>query len=235
MRVLALDTTTRAGSVALVENGRIVAERHGDETLSHAERLPRDLIRLIEDCGVELAEIAVFGVAAGPGSFTGLRIGIATIQGLAFVTGRRVAAVSALDALAHVAAADRSPGRRVAAWMNAYRGEVFAALYSTREAPAGSAGRVELVDGPLVDAPERILLRWSGVDVHIGDGATAYAHVIGSNGRVLPAPDLAGMIGLMAHARATAGDTVDPAGIQPIYIRRPDAELAKEKARDVAR
>src|SRR5262245_32388526 len=104
MRVLALDTTTRAGSVAIVEDGRVVDERSGDPSRAHAERLPRELLDVLATHHVGLGDIDVFAVAAGPGSFTGMRIGIATMQGLALTLGRPIVAVSALDALAHVAA-----------------------------------------------------------------------------------------------------------------------------------
>src|SRR5438132_7531454 len=99
MRVLALDTTTRAGSVALVDDDVIVEERPGDPLRTHAERLPAELLALVAGDGRALASIDMFAVAAGPGSFTGLRIGIATIQGLAVVSHRRIVAVSALEAL----------------------------------------------------------------------------------------------------------------------------------------
>src|SRR5215831_17702615 len=119
MRVLALDSTTRAGSVALVENGVVVDQRAGDPSRTHGERLPAELAAL----GAPWPTIDVFAVASGPGSFTGLRIGIATMQGLALVTGRRLVAVSGLEALAQLAGADAAPGARVAAWIDAQRGE----------------------------------------------------------------------------------------------------------------
>src|SRR5450631_4316072 len=106
MRVLALDTTTRAGSVALVEDDRVVEEREGDSSRTHALRLPAELLRVLETRGLAIADVDLFAVASGPGSFTGLRIGIATMQGLAVVQQRRVAGISALDALAHLAARD---------------------------------------------------------------------------------------------------------------------------------
>ena len=116
MRVLALDTTTRAGSVALVEDGRVVAEEAGDARRSHAERLPADLIKLLGARGLTASDVDLFAVAGGPGSFTGLRIGIATVQGLAFVTRRQVVAVSILEALAQTAGRDAQAGTVVAAW-----------------------------------------------------------------------------------------------------------------------
>ena len=90
MRVIALDSTTRAGSVALVEDDCVIDERAGDASRPHAERLPGEIVDLAAAHGVALADVDLFAVASGPGSFTGLRIGIATMQGLAFVHGRRL-------------------------------------------------------------------------------------------------------------------------------------------------
>src|SRR5216110_3382495 len=103
MYILALDTTTRDGSVALTDDHHVVDERRGDVVRSHAERLPDELVALGRAHGLSVSEIDLFAVASGPGSFTGLRIGIATIQGLALTTGRRIVAVSALEALAQSA------------------------------------------------------------------------------------------------------------------------------------
>src|SRR3984893_14570762 len=108
MRVLALDTTTRAGSVALVDEGRVVDERRGDPSRPHARLLPGEIMTLRRERGVGIREIDLFAVASGPGSFTGLRIGIATIQGLAFVHRRRCVGVSKLEAPAQPAAALRA-------------------------------------------------------------------------------------------------------------------------------
>src|SRR5262245_51166335 len=114
MRVLALDSTTRDGSVALVtsrENAGsmparefAVVDSRGDGSRSYAERLPGDLVALLEAQKLSLADVFAFAVASGPGSFTGLRVGIATMQGLAFAAARPLIAVSALDALAHLVA-----------------------------------------------------------------------------------------------------------------------------------
>src|SRR6202166_1783248 len=119
MHVLALDTTTRTGSVALVTDGRVIVERSGDPTRAHAQRLPGDILRLLHDAGVALAAVDVFAIASGPGSFTGLRIGIATLQGLAFVNRRRIVPVSALEALAHIGSQFLPVGAVVGAWVDA--------------------------------------------------------------------------------------------------------------------
>src|SRR5712692_5758207 len=223
MQVLALDTTTRAGSVALVTDDRIVIERSGDPTRTHAERLPANILGLLHDAGITLAAVDVFAIASGPGSFTGLRIGIATLQGLAFVNGRRIVPVSALEALAQIGSQLLPAGAVVAAWIDAHRREVFSALYRVAEVPAFAPARLTEMDAPAVGGPASTLSRWMASAtvpcVFIGDGAVMYA------------PALAGAIGTMAVHRARAGDTVDPAGVQPLYIRRPDAELAREGSR----
>src|SRR3712207_3323697 len=110
MLILALDTTTRAGSAALVRDGAIVREHVGDPLLTHGQRLPADLMQLIAAAGMTLDAVDLFAVAAGPGSFTGLRVGIATVQGLAMATGKRIVPVSVLDALARAAQLPDVPG-----------------------------------------------------------------------------------------------------------------------------
>jgi hypothetical protein len=95
MRVLALDTTTSSGSVAIVDDSGVLVEAIGDPARSHAERLPGDILQAVDHAGIGIAEIDVFAVAAGPGTFTGLRIGIAMIQGLALVSGKHIVPVSA--------------------------------------------------------------------------------------------------------------------------------------------
>jgi tRNA threonylcarbamoyladenosine biosynthesis protein TsaB len=236
MRVLALDTTTRTRSAALVEGGRIVVERQGDSSRSHAECLPGDLIATLGEAGAAWASVELFAVAAGPGSFTGLRIGIATMQGLAFVNGRRMAAVSVLEALALAAGRSAPGGSVVGVWIDAYRRDVFSALYRIGgpvEPDAGGLADLVELDPPAVGPPAATLARWQRAHppphVVIGDGATQYAHVLRGHARAEPRPPLAGLIGLIAARRARAGDTSDPAGVQPLYIRRPDAELARER------
>jgi len=231
MRVLALDTTTREGSVALVEDDRIIAEQSGDGTRSHAERLPGDLMRLLAAHQQDSAAIDLFAVVAGPGSFTGLRIGIATMQGLAFVHHRRIVAVSALEALAHTASRRLDAGSLVAAWIDAHRHEVFSALYEVAEAPLFTAGRLLEVEPPAVGPPSTFLAGWGNrqVAAFIGDGASAYAPLIAGKGSLLQTPLLAGAAGLMAARERHSA--VDPARVQPIYVRRPDAEMARERDR----
>ena len=236
MRVLALDTTTRALSAAVVEDDRVLAARESDPTRTHAERLPADLLDVLGAAELEIGGVDVFAIAAGPGSFTGLRIGMATMQGLAFVQQKRMVAVSVFDALAHVAADRVAVGAVVATWIDAHRRDVYSALYRVSAARRYSRGRLVTIDEPAVGDPQATLARWFASDVHpdvfIGSGARIYSHVVaaGAPRAVVEAtPPLAAMIGLVAAERAAAGDSVDPAAVQPLYVRRPDAEIARDQ------
>src|SRR5688572_22479140 len=111
MLILALDTTTRVSSCAVARDGAVIREEAGDSSRPQAERLPGDLMSLLEHAGIALPDIDVFAVATGPGSFTGLRIGIATMQGLAFAASKPLVGVSGFDALATAAGS-----ARVATW-----------------------------------------------------------------------------------------------------------------------
>lgn len=237
MRVLALDTTTRAGSMALVIDDRIVEERRGDQSRTHAERLPAELLAVTAARGIALADIDLFAVAAGPGSFTGLRIGIATMQGLAFTTGRPIVPVSALDALGAIAAADVADGALVAAWMDAHRGDVFSALYQVMPASVFAALRLRVVEEPTVGDPDSTLRRWKTIVdrpiTFLGEGAVRYAVALQrsgiSEGHALAVPLLAGVIGRLAAARAQRGEAIEPGAVRALYVRRPDAEIERER------
>jgi tRNA threonylcarbamoyladenosine biosynthesis protein TsaB len=233
MLVLALDTTTRAGSVALVTDDRVLLERAGDASRSHAERLPGEILEALADGGVALSDVEILAVASGPGSFTGLRVGIATVQGLAVAASKRVVPVSALDALAHLGSANRDVGEVVGVWMDAYRREVFSALYRVASREGCSPERLDTLEGPAASAPEATLARWAQLghcpDVWIGDGAAVYSAVIGGRGHIQHAGPLAATIGRLAVHRARTAGAIDPAAIQPLYVRRPDAEVARDR------
>jgi tRNA threonylcarbamoyladenosine biosynthesis protein TsaB len=233
MLVLALDTTTRGGSVALARDGVVLESDEGNQAATHGERLPGDLIRVLDRRGLGVGDVDLFAVAAGPGSFTGLRIGIATMQGLAFANGKSVVGVSALDALHHLvqSMAELPPATvrpSIATWMDAHRGEVFSALYD------GGA----VLDGPSAEKPSDILQRWrprflAQPIIFGGDGAIVYAGLIAQtlpDARVVATlPPLAPSIAHLALDRARTGELSPPDSIRPIYVRRPDAELARDR------
>jgi len=241
MVVFSLDSTTRAGCVALIvaqdRGGPIVDERPGDPGRTHAERLPSDAVALLAAHGLTPADVDLFAVASGPGLFTGLRVGIAAMQGFALATGKPMAGVSALDALGQLASRDCAPRTRVAAWMDAHRRDVFTALFEVGTGPLFSGERLIEREGATVGDPGDTLERWKLMGgepaVFAGDGARRYQDAIAQRfpgAIVAPETPLAGAIALIALERARRGEVVGPAGIQPLYVRRPDAELAREHA-----
>jgi tRNA threonylcarbamoyladenosine biosynthesis protein TsaB len=224
MLTLALDTTTAAGSYALADSGVVRRELASDQTRSPAQRLPSELMAILDCEGVTLGDVDVFAVATGPGSFTGLRIGIATMQGLAFSAGKPLVGVSGLDALARIGAAG-GPENRVATWVDAWRGEVYAALYD----------RGREIESPIVALPGELLSQFDRTPtLFIGDGARTYRDMIQTRlrgaGRVAAAetPLLAGTIAILAAAAAARGECPAPHAIRPLYVRRTDAELARD-------
>ncbi len=175
---------------------------------------------LLEDARIELHDIDVYAVATGPGSFTGLRIGIATMQGLAFAAGKSLIGVSGFDAL--VRAVRGAPA--VATWVDAWRGEVFAARYEQD---------VE-VESPRVETPQALLARITTPTLFVGDAISVYADVIksacGDRARLAEpaAPAIAGTIAQIATECARAGHRPGPDDVRPLYIRRQDAERARD-------
>lgn len=243
MLILSLDTTTRGGSAAVLRGDTPLAIVDGDPSRTHGERLPGELETALARAGVMLPDIDLFAVARGPGAFTGLRIGLAAMQGAAMVTGRPVIGVSALDALAAAAAAQLAgPEALIGVWMDAARGEIFASAYhASRDADGSSA--LTILTAPEVDRPEAVWSRWTALAPHlpapartnqhlpapgwflIGDGAVRYQAVLGEIPNI-PAPPLAPFIGRLARRQGGEGPHL-PHDLQPLYVRRPDAELGQ--------
>ena len=249
MLILALDTTTRGGSCALAREDLVLCEAEGDPLAAQSSQLPGELMRLLDRAGVSLPEIDAYAVATGPGSFTGLRIGIATMQGLALATRRPLVGVSAFDALARIACDGPAASLVGAAavdgvaeepsvhtWVAAWRGEVYAARYE-------GAREVAL---PVVATPEALLslmgepgevrgAQASAAALFIGNGAATYRELIlatvGRRARVAePAtPALAGAIARLAWGEIRAGRRPPPHAVRPVYVRRPDVELKRER------
>jgi tRNA threonylcarbamoyl adenosine modification protein YeaZ/ribosomal-protein-alanine acetyltransferase len=239
MVVLALETATRAGSHAVWIDGALDASR-GDPARTHGERLPADLVALLARGDRTLADVDLFAVVAGPGSFTGLRVGMATVQGLALPLGRRVVPVPTMDAMA-AAWIDADPGEAavLALCLDGQRGDVFWATVDRTETRlgAGDAPSPAPAVGRPDDAAADIVRRAHGRAVAVvGSGAARHADVFR---RRLPSADIADLdLPLAAAAARLAARHPDRAvaadALRPIYVRRPDAELARDRARGLA-
>lgn len=215
--VLALDTTQEFGSIALLEERELVEQEplHAPDGFGHM--LFERLGRLLERHGRRITEIACFAAAAGPGSFTGVRVGLACVKGLAEATGRKVVVVSNLEAMASFGSAMQR-----AVVMDARRGEIYGAVY-------GAAG--EVLREPVVTGfPAWLETLPQGEVEFVSNGFAPFREAIENsrfvNSKITTAPRaLAAAIGRIAHQRFSAGLARDPAEIDADYVRRSDAEL----------
>jgi tRNA threonylcarbamoyladenosine biosynthesis protein TsaB len=212
MRVLAADTSTPRGSVALVEGAEVRGEvRFVSE--SHSGRLLPAIAFLLETLNVAPQSIEGYAVTIGPGSFTGLRVGLSTIQGLALAAGRPVLGLSTLDVLAArvVGEADH-----VIAMMDAFRGQVFTRHYDRTGRPLGERTS---------EAPEALLARVPQGALCIGDGVERYADLLRARPDLMRASRslfLAGTLGRLAGPPLAAGAGQEPAALRADYVRPPD-------------
>jgi tRNA threonylcarbamoyladenosine biosynthesis protein TsaB len=214
VRVLAVDTTTERGSVAVTEDDCIRGEVRLASSEGHSRRLLPAVDFLLHSLGLRPADVEAFAVTTGPGSFTGLRVGLSTVQGLALGADRPCLGMSALDVLA-ARIAGTAPA--LVALMDAYRGEVYGAVY---DGEGRSVGRAS------VERPEVLIARTPAVAAFVGDGAQRHRELIVSlrPGALFPPRSLflAGTLGRLAAPRLMRGEGVKPAELRPLYLREPD-------------
>jgi len=224
MRVLAVETSSLAGGVALLDDARLVAEYVLDVGVTHSERLMSAVDRVIADARWTPRELTGLAVAIGPGSFTGLRIAISTVKGLALALDLPIAAVPTLDAMAAALSWATLP---VCPVLDARKGEVYAARYRWD----GVAMRREW--DYLALSPAALAARLEEPTLLVGDGA---AHVSSPFARISPPPRRVpspACVGALGLERLRRGDTVTAAALAPLYLRPSEAEL-KRRALPVA-
>jgi tRNA threonylcarbamoyladenosine biosynthesis protein TsaB len=216
-RILALDTTTEFGSLALVSGEEVVGEVLLHSAEGFGQILYDHLARLLDRHGWRLEQVDCFAAAAGPGSFTGVRVGLAAVKGLAEATGKPGLGISNLQAVAFFGTA---PLR--AAVLDARRGEVYAALYDAALHPVRPETVTKLPQW-LDTLPEEEL---EFLSTDFSPFRPALAGTRFERAAVREAPRaLAAAVGRIAARRLAAGLAQDPAVIDANYVRRSDAEL----------
>jgi len=222
--ILSVETATLSGSVALSRGEGIIAAFTGDSGISHSNTLLNDIDKLLHEAQVDLSEIDLFAVATGPGSFTGLRIGIATVKGLAATLDRPCAGVPTLQAVALSAGASEQS----VALLPAGRGEVFAQLFSVTK-----DGLVTELDKATHISPQRLLAKYGSLEsvLWCGEGAIANSALLETKRGwkiAPPAQNLATHVATLALARYRDKQLLHPDALQAIYVRPSDAELKVE-------
>ena len=235
MIILGFDTATSASAIGLrLANGCTLQARDDPkpgERPGHTTRLLPLAADLLERAGIAWGDVQRIAVGTGPGGFTGLRIGIASARGLAQSLGSELVGVSSLRTLAHGAKGERGP---VLAAIDARRGEVFAAAYG------GAYDGSEELLVPRTVAPEelgRMVGEAGGQCLAIGDGAVRYREQFEAQGARVPTDDsplhrIDGAAVCEIAASLPAAAAVKD--VLPDYLRRPDAEVALDSARQPA-
>jgi tRNA threonylcarbamoyladenosine biosynthesis protein TsaB len=223
IRGLAIETSGRLGSVAITADGAVVAEETFAHGLKHAAEMMPRIDHLLKAARWKPADLREIYVSAGPGSFTGLRIGITLAKTLAFVTGARIVAVPTVEALAH-----NAPGeaRDVVIVLDAKREQIFTARLHRHDA----ASRWAIVEPAHLDSLGDMLARSPRPIWLIGDGIPYHDKSLppGDASAIVTAEDTwrarAGVIAELGHRMAREGRFTDAQALNPIYIRRPEAE-----------
>lgn len=240
---LGIETATRGGSVILLRDTAVIGSRLGQPDVSHSNTLLSDIDAVLSEAGVALKEIDLFACASGPGSFTGLRIGIATLKALANSTAKPSIGIPTLTAIAHSAGSSE----RTVALLPAGRGEVFAQMFSVE-----ADGTIFELDMPAHIAPAKLLekygshanITWAGSGSHAqleflkaNAGLRGYSFVEGKRNdesqscwRIAAEPEnLAKHVAIIALQQFNAGRASTADSLSAIYVRPSDAELKQQQ------
>jgi tRNA threonylcarbamoyladenosine biosynthesis protein TsaB len=235
MNILAIDTSTSLAGIAIAVDEQIVAESLLNTNRTLSARLVPEIERLLTTAGLAIADIDIYASTVGPGSFTGVRGGVATIQGLALATGRPCVGYSSLAMLAMNFSLSTIP---VCPMLDARKGELYAALYDcSSPLPSPRINDCVLPPSALLD---RIAAETGEPVIFVGDGAVRYrdqiADRLGEQALFAPfpfhSPHAANGVLLALHA-VRKGTLLEPSQLLPVYLRASDAELMKVKAAPV--
>ena len=227
MKVLALESATLSGGAALVDGDRLLGEITLNVAVTHSERLLAAVDRLLDDCGFSVRDLDGLAVSIGPGSFTGLRVGIATVKGLALALDVPVAPVPTLDALAA-----RLPfaGAPVCPILDARKREVYLSRYRWN-------GRAMVREWDyLALPPEVAAARLEAPVILLGDGigpCSPWLQRLGPGVQLAPVAQRmpsAAVVAQLGLEMLASGGGVSADGVSPLYLRPSEAELKSRRA-----
>jgi len=223
MKILAVETATMTGGVAVMDGDKLVAESRLNIRVTHSERLMGEIDRALQGASMEISDIDVFGISIGPGSFTGLRVGLSTIKGLVYATGKKLVTASTLEGMAWSLPFS---AYQVCPMLDARRKEVYAAVFRWR----GDGFERVMAEGAF--SVNRLLSMVECPTIFLGEGALLYKDAIvqtledralfGPPPQMVPSP---ANVALICMRKAERGDYTDAAGAAPAYHRRSEAEL----------
>jgi tRNA threonylcarbamoyladenosine biosynthesis protein TsaB len=241
MKILALETSTMLGGIALMDEfSGLIAEVRLNVKATHSERLMTEVDHLLKSADLKIADIDVFAIAIGPGSFTGLRIGLSTVKGFSYATNNPIVSVPTLEALAWNFPYSRFP---VCTLLDARKKEVYAALFiweddgflrALDESSMKIHSLLEHLNSRFHNKKEERNLEDMTSDkiIFTGEGAVLYMEkiiqILGDNAsfaspeKMVPSP---GNVAYLGMRKAQKGEFSDPVSLVPFYIRRSEAEI----------
>lgn len=245
--ILSLETATLGGSVWLGQGDLQLSARKGNPAISQSNTLLRDIDDCLREAGLSLDQVDLFACASGPGSFTGLRIGISTLKALASTLNRPCLGIPTLDAVAHSAGVSEA----TVALLPAGRGEVFVQMFSVSEVL--SEATVKALDSPAHLSPDKLIerygafpnLRWAGSGAQLqserleraaGDRGIVFRRLSNAEALKTESPgwelapedeNLAWHVATLARQAHQRGMMQQPEDLKAIYVRPSDAELAR--------
>lgn len=225
MLILGIETATLSGGVALTDEKGLIVDHSWNIRIGRSEYLISIIERIFADSGLTVNALSGVAISIGPGSFTGLRIGLSTGKGLCFALGIPLVTVSTLDAIASTLPYSRYP---VCVILDARKKEVYTCLYDT------SSGEAVRLTEPEVVAPSVFLKRISQPTLFIGDGTTAYRDEILSilKEKAFFAPPYlichsSAAVSTLGLRKLVVGQVADIFSVEPFYLRSSEAELLK--------
>ncbi|MEN8143081.1 MAG: tRNA (adenosine(37)-N6)-threonylcarbamoyltransferase complex dimerization subunit type 1 TsaB [Thermodesulfobacteriota bacterium] len=227
--ILAIETASMCGSVAIVSGDKCLAENSIDSSSTHSKRLVQQVDYVMKETGLDWDQLDAIAISLGPGSFTGLRIGLSTAKGLVMATNLPLIGVPTLDGLASQAAAPN--GSNICAVLDARKKEVYGAFYKSN-----NSGIPEKTGEYLVKKPNILALLIDKPTILIGDGAVLYRDVfeeIAADNAIFTPQQIcfprSAPIGFIAARMFAEKNFIDPAEAVPIYVRPSEAELTLKK------
>lgn len=229
MKILAIDTSALTATAAVLSDGIILGEISITTSLTHSQTIMPMIDNLLSRTSLSISDIDLFACSEGPGSFTGLRIGIGTIKGLAYGSDKKVCAVSTLEALAHnIVFTDRI----ISPIMDARRGQVYNALYKWHD------GKLICLEQPRALSVEELCQSLKENAVFVGDGVKVYKEQIAEfmGERAFFAPPQHCLQRASSVAVAALGkESIDAASLTAVYLRKPQAEREREERNNIER
>lgn len=229
MSILAIDTATQVSSVAVLKEGRLLAELTMQGKLTHSETLLPHIEQVLKMAAVAKEELTGIAVSNGPGSFTGLRIGLAAAKAMSYVLGIPLVGVSTLQALAYQLPA---PGVRVMCLLDAQKGNAYVESYhwennSLQVVDSVQVAKITDIVAACANMSEQVILLGDAVQKKVAGKLELPANVsVAPPHIVMPR---AACVAMLGQAKLMAGETDNVMDLEPVYIRRSEAEVLWEK------